>query len=66
MILSGGNVGVDRFLSLLAREAGTMSASLARTLRPFKRYDAVLFDLLTAVIDSWTLWNDVAGDPGTG
>ena len=27
-------------------------------------YDAVLFDLLTAVLDSWTLWADAAGDPG--
>ena len=24
-------------------------------------YDAVLFDLLTALLDSWTLWNSVAG-----
>jgi len=31
-----------------------------------KRYDAVLFDLLTALLDSWTLWNDVAGDPDAG
>ena len=30
------------------------------------RYDAVVFDLLTALIDSWTLWNDVAGSPDTG
>ncbi len=28
-----------------------------------RRYDAVLFDLLTAVLDSWTLWAEVAGDP---
>ena len=28
-----------------------------------RRYDAVLFDLLTALLDSWTLWADVAGDP---
>jgi 2-haloalkanoic acid dehalogenase type II len=28
-----------------------------------RRYDAVLFDLLTAVLDSWTLWAQVAGDP---
>lgn len=26
-----------------------------------KRYDAVLFDLLTALIDSWSLWNRIAG-----
>jgi 2-haloalkanoic acid dehalogenase type II len=30
------------------------------------RYDAVVFDLLTALIDSWSLWNDVAGSPDAG
>lgn len=30
------------------------------------RYDAVVFDLLTALIDSWTLWNDVAGSEVNG
>jgi 2-haloalkanoic acid dehalogenase type II len=30
------------------------------------RYQAVLFDLLTALLDSWSLWNAVAGDPETG
>lgn len=30
------------------------------------RYDAVLFDLLTALLDSWTLWNNVAGGPEPG
>lgn len=30
------------------------------------RYDAVLFDLLTALLDSWTLWNNVAGHPEAG
>jgi 2-haloacid dehalogenase len=30
------------------------------------RYDAVLFDLLTALVDSWTLWNRVAGSPEDG
>ena len=31
-----------------------------------RRYDAVMFDLLTALLDSWTLWNAVAGgaEPG--
>jgi len=29
-------------------------------------YDAVVFDLLTALLDSWTLWNDVAGSPEDG
>ena len=30
------------------------------------RYDAVLFDLLTALLDSWSLWNAIAGDAGSG
>jgi len=30
------------------------------------QFDAVLFDLLTALLDSWTLWNDVAGSPARG
>lgn len=30
------------------------------------RYDAVVFDLLTGLIDSWSLWNAAAGDPETG
>jgi 2-haloalkanoic acid dehalogenase type II len=29
-------------------------------------YDAVLFDLLTALLDSWSLWNSVAGNPADG
>jgi 2-haloalkanoic acid dehalogenase type II len=30
------------------------------------RYDAVLFDLLTALVDSWALWSEVAGSPEAG
>jgi 2-haloalkanoic acid dehalogenase type II len=30
------------------------------------RYDAVVFDLLTALIDSWSLWNEIAGSPEAG
>jgi 2-haloalkanoic acid dehalogenase type II len=30
------------------------------------RYDAVLFDLLTALLDSWSLWNSVAGNDEDG
>lgn len=30
------------------------------------RYDAVLFDLLTALLDSWSLWNACAGSPEAG
>lgn len=30
------------------------------------KYDAVIFDLLTALIDSWTLWNAAAGSPEDG
>ena len=29
-------------------------------------YDAVLFDLLSALLDSWTLWDDIAGDSSLG
>lgn len=38
-----------------------MSAS-----NPPRAYDAVLFDLLTALLDSWTLWNSVAGNEAAG
>jgi 2-haloalkanoic acid dehalogenase type II len=31
-----------------------------------QRYDAVLFDLLTALLDSWTVWNEAAGSEGKG
>ena len=31
-----------------------------------KPYDAVMFDLLTGLMDSWSLWNAVAGDAETG
>jgi 2-haloalkanoic acid dehalogenase type II len=31
-----------------------------------RRYDAVLFDLLTALLDSWSLWNAVAGGDAAG
>lgn len=30
------------------------------------RYNTVIFDLLTGLIDSWSLWNTVAGDAATG
>jgi 2-haloacid dehalogenase len=30
------------------------------------RYDAILFDLLTALIDSWSLWNCVGGGEDAG
>ena len=31
-----------------------------------RQYDAVLFDLLSALLDSWSLWDDVAGDSTLG
>lgn len=31
-----------------------------------QRFEAVAFDLLTALIESWPLWERVAGDVGTG
>ena len=30
------------------------------------KYDAVVFDLLTALLNSWKLWNDVAGSEDAG
>jgi len=29
-------------------------------------FDAVLFDLLTALLDSWSFWNRIAGSPESG
>jgi hypothetical protein len=31
-----------------------------------RRYQAVLFDLVTALVDSWSLWNRVAGNADDG
>ncbi len=31
-----------------------------------KRYSAVMFDLLTALLDSWSLWNEAAGSEEVG
>lgn len=31
-----------------------------------RAYDAVLFDLLTALLDSWTVWNRAAGSEAAG
>ncbi|HTW68966.1 MAG TPA: HAD-IA family hydrolase, partial [Acetobacteraceae bacterium] len=31
-----------------------------------RRYESVLFDLLTALLDSWTLWDAVAGTESSG
>ncbi len=31
-----------------------------------QRCDAVLFDLLSALVDSWSLWDELAGDPALG
>ncbi len=31
-----------------------------------RRYDAVVFDLLTALLDSWTVWNRAAGSESSG
>ena len=33
---------------------------------PQEKYEAVIFDLLTAPLNSWSLWNDVAGDDNLG
>ena len=34
--------------------------------RAERKFDAVLFDLLTALLDSWTLWNRVGATPEAG
>jgi 2-haloacid dehalogenase len=31
-----------------------------------KHYQAIMFDLLTALLNSWSLWNKVAGSDGVG
>ena len=31
-----------------------------------REYDAILFDLLSALVDSWSLWGDIAGDSALG
>jgi 2-haloacid dehalogenase len=31
-----------------------------------QKYEAVLFDLLTGLLDSWTLWNRTAGSEKLG
>jgi 2-haloalkanoic acid dehalogenase type II len=31
-----------------------------------KKYDAVVFDLLTALLNSWKLWNEIAGSEEAG
>jgi 2-haloacid dehalogenase len=33
---------------------------------PHEKYGAVMFDLLTALLDSWSLWNEVAGTDDAG
>jgi 2-haloacid dehalogenase len=35
-------------------------------MRQARNYDAVVFDLLTALIDSWTIWNRAAGSAEDG
>ncbi len=45
-----------------------MSRDRTRPEKPFpdQGIDAVLFDLLSALLDSWSLWNAIAGDEATG
>ena len=37
-----------------------------RTIRHKQSYQAVIFDLFTALLDSWSLWNEVAGSEELG
>jgi hypothetical protein len=39
---------------------------MCRVMPGQRRYDAVVFDLLTALIDSWTLWSRAAGSTEDG
>jgi 2-haloacid dehalogenase len=43
-----------------------MTIALEGTEPLHRSYDAVLFDLLTALLDSWSLWNAVAGSESNG
>jgi len=36
------------------------------SLNSVRQFDAVIFDLLTALLDSWTLWNRIAGSEEAG
>ena len=45
---------------------GKIIAESLKNGSPTGQFDAVIFDLLTALIDSWTLWNDVAGSEEDG
>jgi 2-haloacid dehalogenase len=36
------------------------------SVRAERKFDAALFDLLTALLDSWTLWNNIAGSEEDG
>ena len=47
-------------------EAGEVVVDLGGPRAGTLRYDAVLFDLLSALLDSWTLWNTIAGDAERG
>jgi 2-haloacid dehalogenase len=44
----------------------SISAVLPQSVQPSASVDLVLFDLLTALLDSWTLWNSVAGSEQMG
>ncbi len=43
---------------------GTGITSAAHEVGP--PFRGVLFDLLRALLDSWSLWNQIAGSPATG
>ncbi len=46
------------------RDAGAARSAAGRSTVPVVR--AVLFDLLSALLDSWSLWDDIAGGEGPG
>ena len=40
--------------------------SNAVAIAPSRKYQAILFDLLTALLDSWSMWNETAGSEELG
>jgi 2-haloacid dehalogenase len=62
-VCTGAEYWYDRKPTIQEPPVSPNNLNSPNTDRP---YDAVIFDLLTALLDSWTLWNDVAGSDGAG
>src|SRR5262245_851701 len=66
--LSGRRTAAPGALCGLApqRRVATAPREVLGPMPQARNYDAIVFDLLTAVIDSWTLWNRAAGSAEHG